>query len=52
MITRRWDDVSGRLYDIAQYVADLTPSRHDPERFHMDKDEIVKAILKLADDVA
>lgn len=52
MINRRWDDLASKLYDIAEQLRDLSPSHFDPERFHMDKDELVKAILSLADDVA
>lgn len=51
-MTRRWDDMASKLYDIAEQLRDLSPSHYDPERYHMDKDELVKAIIDLADDVA
>ena len=51
MITRRWDDVSSKLYDLAEQLRDLSPSHHDPERFHLDKDEIIHAMIDLADDI-
>lgn len=33
---------------LASRVARLSPDRRDPERFHMDKDDIAKQLRRLA----
>ena len=40
---------SRKLADLARAVARLSPSHRDPERFHQDKDEIRRELLRLAD---
>jgi hypothetical protein len=39
-----------RLRDLAERLARLAPSRHDPERFHIDKSDLVDALRRLARD--
>jgi hypothetical protein len=36
------------LEDLAQRVSRLVPSHRDPERFHLDKSEIVEDIRRLS----
>lgn len=36
------------LHTLARRVRYLHPSRHDPERFHMEKDEIERTLRRLA----
>lgn len=36
------------LHDLASAVRRLSPSHRDPERFHMDKSEIERALRRLA----
>jgi hypothetical protein len=43
-------DLANYLRDLAERVARLAPSRTDPERFHIDKSELVDALRKLARD--
>jgi hypothetical protein len=38
----------GRLNDLANAVQRLTIDRRDPEKFHMDKSEIVAALRRMA----
>jgi hypothetical protein len=41
-------DAAAVMLDLAERLARLAPSRHDPERFHLDKAELVHALRKLA----
>lgn len=36
------------LRDLAGKVRRLSPHHRDPERFHLEKDEVVRALLRLA----
>lgn len=36
------------LWDLADRVRRLAPDRHDPERFHADKDAVVDDLRRLA----
>ena len=40
-----------RLATLAARVARLSPDRHDPERFHMDKDDIARQLRRMARDL-
>lgn len=46
----RRDDLSGLLADLARQVDRLRPSHRDPERFHLDKSDIVDALRRAARD--
>jgi len=39
---------SATLVDLANRVSRLAPSRHDPEAFHVEKDEIARTLRRLA----
>lgn len=39
---------SERLRDLARKVRRLVPDRHDPEAFHVSKDEVAKELARLA----
>ena len=41
------NEFAGRLNDLAARIDKLTPRRRDPERFHVEKDEIAHALRKL-----
>lgn len=43
---------AGKLSEIAGQVARLSPDRRDPERFHLDKSEIVASLRRLAREIA
>lgn len=43
-------DISPALNDLADRVARLAPSHGSPERFHEEKDEISRALRRLARD--
>jgi len=48
-VTHVTGDCSGRrIVEIADRVRRLVPSRHDPERFHVEKSEIEHDLRKLA----
>lgn len=40
-----------KLLELAYQVRRLTPSRHDPERFHLEKDEVFRALRSIARDL-
>lgn len=44
------DDLAERLSALARRVDRLSPSRHDPERFFEERDEISTALKQLARD--
>ncbi len=41
-----------RLAALARRVVRLSPSRHDPEQFHLDKSEIVAELRRLAREIS
>jgi hypothetical protein len=41
-----------RLTALARAVVRLSPSRHDPEKFHIDKNKIAAALRRLAAELA
>jgi hypothetical protein len=43
-------DLASYLRDLAERLARLAPSRTDPERFHIDKSDLVDALRRLARD--
>lgn len=43
---------SARLDTLAHRLERLSPSHRDPERFHLEKDEIAHALRRLAQEVA
>lgn len=45
------NEFAGRLQDIAGRIDKLTPRRRDPERFHIEKDEIAHALRRVADEL-
>jgi hypothetical protein len=46
-VTQR-DDLPSRLDDLARRVAQLSPCRHNPERYHVEKSEIAFELRTLA----
>jgi hypothetical protein len=47
IVTQR-DDLPSRLDDLARRVAQLSPCRHNPERYHVEKSEIAFELRTLA----
>jgi hypothetical protein len=39
------------LHTLATRVSRLSPDRHDPERWHFEKDDIAKALRRIARDM-
>jgi hypothetical protein len=48
--SHRGDRHTHDLADLARRVWRLAPDRRDPEHFHIERDEIARALLALADD--
>lgn len=46
-----WSCPADLLLELARQVRRLTPDRHDPERFHLDKSEVERALVTLARDL-
>jgi hypothetical protein len=45
-------DLAEHLRDLANRVARLGPNRRDPEKFHLDKSDVVAELRRLAMDYA
>lgn len=48
IVAKRSADMADQLRDLARRVRHLLPSRHDPEAFHVAKDEIEQELRLLA----
>lgn len=46
--TRHRPDLSEQLRELARRVRALSPCRRDPERYHVEKDEIEKELRRLS----
>lgn len=48
LVARRSAELAEQLRDLARRVRALSPCRRDPERYHLEKDEIEKELARLA----
>lgn len=48
LVARHRPDLADQLRDLARRVRALSPCRHDPERYHLEKDEIERELARLA----